>query len=296
MKIHTYASVDIGSNAIRLLINRIYEYENDKHIFNKTSLVRIPIRIGQDTFTTGIISAQTVDKISDAMKAVSLLMKLYDVQHSKVFATSAVRDSKNGKEVIKEVFKRTNIQIEIIDGETEANIILKTNLDKFKNSNLHYLFVDVGGGSTEISLLFNGEVLASKSFKVGTVRFLNGAMDENILENEIKPFVKKICKDKEVELIGSGGNINYIFKTSKYKDGIPLPYSKIKYYLNIFSSITYEERMEFYNMKPDRADVIIPALTIYNSIMKWSNAKKIHIPKIGAADGMIQYMYFLNNK
>lgn len=296
MKIHTYAAVDIGSNAIRLLINHIYEFENNKYTFNKTSLVRIPVRLGQDAFSTGIISNETIERLSDAMSATRLLMKLYHVEHSKTFATSALRDSKNAQEVIQKVKEKSGVVIELINGEKEAEIILNTHLNSFIEQDTYYLYVDVGGGSTEISLLRNQEVIASKSFKAGTVRFLSGKVNDEFLQKEIKPFVKEITKDKHVELIGSGGNINYIFKLSRYKEGTPLSYNKLKKYHKEISQLTYEQRIEEYNMKPDRADVIVPALTIFCSVMNWSKATKIHIPKIGAADGMIQYMFYNNLK
>lgn len=295
VKTHIYASVDIGSNAVRLLINYIYERFSKNPIFNKASLVRVPVRLGEDAFTTGIISEKNIQRLSDAVIAMDLIINLYNVEHKKIFATSALRESLNKKEVVEQVRKKSGVLIEIIDGETEAKIILKNHLNEFKKYDLNYLYVDVGGGSTEISLIHNGDIVNSLSFKAGTVRFLSNPNSIKVLETEIKPFIKKVIKDKPIELIGSGGNINFLFKYSRNRDGVPLSYNELCIYLKEFSQVSYKKRIEQFNMNPDRADVIIPALNIFVSIMRWSKAKRIHIPKIGTADGMIQYL-FQNNK
>lgn len=295
MNIYTYAAIDIGSNAVRLLINTIYETPQSV-TFNKTSLIRVPIRLGQDVFTQGKISKKTTNRLSDAMTAYKLLMDIYNVDCYRAFATSAMREAENASEVIKKIKEKSGVKIEVISGEEEAKVIFSSELKTYLDSDNYYLFVDVGGGSTEISLLNRGEVLNSQSFPIGTVRLLDAKVEESYIPKVIKPWVKKITQDKHVELIGSGGNINYIFKESGKKEGKFLSYQYIHQQYELLKSLTYEERIEKFNMKPDRADVIVPALLLYNSIMKYAHATRIHIPKIGAADGMINLMYKRNRK
>ncbi|MDR3271889.1 MAG: exopolyphosphatase [Flavobacteriaceae bacterium] len=290
MNILTYAAIDIGSNAVRLLIKTIYETSNGT-VFNKTSLVRSPIRLGDDVFTQSKISEKTIQRLGDAMKAYHLLMNIYNVDKYRAFATSAMREAENSDEMIRKVKKKSGIKIEVISGEEEAKIIFSSELNEFLHSENCYLYVDVGGGSTEISLLNKGKVLASRSFPIGTVRILDNKIDESDLKKIVKPWVNEITKGKRVELVGSGGNINYIFKMSRKEDGKYLSGSYLQRQYEIMKNMTYEERAETYNMKPDRADVIVPALEIYTSVMKWAHASRIYVPKIGAADGMITLMY-----
>lgn len=295
MNIHTYAAIDIGSNAIRLLINTIYETPQSV-TFNKTSLVRVPIRLGQDVFTVGKISKKTINRLADAMTAYKLLMKIYNVDRYRAFATSAMREAENSSEVIKKVKEKSGIKIEIISGKEEAKVIFSSELRNYLESDNYYLYVDVGGGSTEISLLNKGSVLYSQSFPIGTVRLLDGKVEESYIPKVIKPWVEKITQNKHIELIGSGGNINYIFKESGKKEGKFLSYHYIHQQYELLKNLTYEERIEKFNMKPDRADVVVPALLIYNSIMRYAHATRIHIPKIGVADGMINLMFKRNRK
>lgn len=295
MNIHTYAAIDIGSNAIRLLINTIYETPQSV-TFNKTSLVRVPIRLGQDVFTVGKISKKTINRLVDAMTAYKLLMKIYNVDRYRAFATSAMREAENSSEVIKKVKEKSGVKIEIISGKEEAKVIFSSELRNYLESDNYYLYVDVGGGSTEISLLNKGSVLYSQSFPIGTVRLLDGKVEESYIPKVIKPWVEKITQNKHIELIGSGGNINYIFKESGKKEGKFLSYHYIHQQYELLKNLTYEERIEKFNMKPDRADVVVPALLIYNSIMRYAHATRIHIPKIGVADGMINLMFKRNRK
>lgn len=290
MNISTYAAIDIGSNAVRLLINNIYE-TTDSVTFNKASLVRVPIRLGQDVFTDGKISEHSKERLAQAMQAYKLLMNVYNVQRYRAFATSAMRESKNATDVIDYVKNASGIEIEVISGEEEAEIIFSSELKNYIESNEFYLFIDVGGGSTEISLLNKGKVINSQSFPIGTVRLLDGKVNEEYLFETVKPWVKNITKDLSVEAVGSGGNINYIFKNSEKKEGKSLTVGYLLNQYKILKELTYNERIEKYNMKPDRADVIVPALLIYSSVMKFANAKQIFVPKIGAADGMINLMY-----
>ncbi len=290
MNIKVYAAIDIGSNAVRLLINNIYQTE-EKIVYNKSSLVRVPVRLGYDAFVEENISEENQKRLLEAMQAYKLLMNVHRVEKYKAFATSAMRESKNNKEVIQQILETTGIEIEIISGKKEAEVVFNTQLYDHVHPHKKYLYVDVGGGSTEITLFSNRKIIASKSFPIGTVRLLNNKVKKKFLKKEVKPWIKDHVEGIPVELIGSGGNINYTFKLEGNKIGKPLKYKQLKRRYKELKDLTYEQRMEDYNMKPDRADVIIPALKIYTSIMKYSDAKFIHVPKIGVSDGMIQYMY-----
>lgn len=290
MKIRKLAAIDIGSNAMRLLINYVYEEEGNVPIFNKTSIVRMPIRLGQDVFIDGEISEKNIERICDAMLSYFLMMKVYDVEIYKAYATSAMREAKNGKEVVKKIMKKSNINIEIIDGKTEAELLFNTELGDFIKDEKTYLYVDVGGGSTELTLLKEGKVYSSKSFEVGTVRLLEGKVGPTTF-NEMKHWIDENIGKEPVELIGSGGNINHVYKYSGVKLGLPLSSFYVKKHYQILQTLTAEERMQNYNMKPDRADVVAYALEIYNNVLKWSHAKKIHVPKIGLSDGIIRKVY-----
>ncbi|UAB82957.1 exopolyphosphatase [Zunongwangia sp. SCSIO 43204] len=289
-----YAAIDIGSNAIRLLVSTITEKEGMETNFRKTSLVRVPIRLGADVFLKQNISENNQDRMIDAMHAFSLLMKAHGVEKYKACATSAMREAKNGDAVTDVIKDKTGIEIEIIDGTHEAAIIAATDLHALIQDDHNYLYVDVGGGSTEYTLYSNGESIASRSFKVGTVRLLNDLV-ENKTWREMEAWVKENTKGYEdISLIGSGGNINNIFKTSGKKDGKPLSLAYLKKYDELLNSYTYEERITELDLKNDRADVIIPASRIYLNSMKWAKANQIYVPKIGLADGIIKSLYHSN--
>ncbi|MFC0521772.1 Ppx/GppA phosphatase family protein [Mesonia maritima] len=291
LKIRKYAAIDIGSNAVRLLISTITEPENKEPTFKKTSLVRVPIRLGADVFVNGEISPENMLRMEDTMRAFDLLMKSHKIERYKACATSAMRDASNGKLLAEKVKKDTGIEIEIIDGEHEAAIIAATDLHELIQDDKTYLYVDVGGGSTEVTLFSEGKTIASKSFKLGTVRLLNDIVDEKMwtdVEEWIKRETKKYTK---ISLIGSGGNINNIFKSSGKKIGKPLSFFYLSSYYQLLNSLTYEERISELNLNEDRADVIIPAAKIYLSAMKWSRARKVYVPKIGLADGIIKSLY-----
>lgn len=290
MKIRKLGAIDIGSNAIRLLINYVYEEEGRTPIFNKTSIVRMPIRLGHDVFIDGQICENNVERICDAMLSYALMMKVYDVEIYKAYATSAMREAKNGKEVIKKVTKKSGINIEIIDGKMEAELLFNTELGDFIKDSKTYLYVDVGGGSTELTLLKDNKVFTSKSFEVGTVRLLENKVTPTTF-NEMKEWIHVNIGDDEVELIGSGGNINHVYKYSGVKLGMPLSSTYVKKHHQILQTMTTEERMQNFNMKPDRADVVVYALEIYSNVLKWSHAKKIHVPKVGLSDGIIRKVY-----
>ncbi|NHM01637.1 Ppx/GppA phosphatase family protein [Flavobacterium difficile] len=290
--IKKYAAIDIGSNAMRLLITNIIEQKNKEVQFNKSALIRVPIRLGQDAFTVGEISEDNIDRMIDAMKAFKLLMKVYKVEKYMACATSAMREAYNGKEVIEIIKKKADIKIDIIDGKKEAAIIASSDLHQFIKTNENYLYVDVGGGSTEFSLFSNGKMVVSKSFKNGTVRLLNHMVNE-IVWQEIEKWIKTNTEGLDnIIMIGSGGNINKTFKLSGKMQDKPLTYKYLKTQFDYINSLTYEQRIAELGLNTDRADVIIPALTIYLSAMKWSGANHIYVPKIGLSDGIVKAMYF----
>ena len=292
LKIKKYAAIDIGSNAMRLLITYIVEQEGKESQFNKNSLVRVPIRLGQDSFTVGEISEENIDRMVDAMKAFGLLMKVHKVEKYRALATSAMREAYNGREVVEIIKEKAGIDIEIIDGKKEAIIIASTDLHHILQSDKTYLYVDVGGGSTEFSLFSNGKIVVSKSFKAGTVRFLNN-MVCNIVWEEMEKWIKTNTKDyDEILLIGSGGNINKLFKMSGKLQDKPMSYIYLNSQYAFLNSLTYEKRIAELGLNPDRSDVIIPATQIYLNAMKWSGARNIYVPKIGLSDGIVKAMYF----
>jgi exopolyphosphatase/guanosine-5'-triphosphate,3'-diphosphate pyrophosphatase len=292
IKIKKYAAIDIGSNAMRLLITNIVEEDGKETQFNKSSLVRVPIRLGQDAFTVGEISSENIERMVDAMKAFNLLMKVHKVERYMAFATSAMREAYNAKEVVALIKKKADIKIEIIDGKKEAAIIASTDLHHLLKTDETYLFVDVGGGSTEFTLFSNGRMVNSRSFKAGTVRLLN-EMVCDVVWDEIEKWIKINTADyEEVTLIGSGGNINKLFKMSGKVQEKPLSYIYMNAQYAYLSSLTYEQRIPQLGLNPDRADVIVPATRIYLNAMKWSGARQIFVPKIGLSDGIVKAMYY----
>lgn len=296
MNIKKYAAIDIGSNAMRILIANIIEETGKPTQFNKSHLIRVPIRLGQDAFTVGEISEENAQRMVKAMQAFKLLMEVYKVEKYAACATSAMREAYNGKELVEEIAEKTDIKIDIIDGKTEAAIIANSDLASYIKKDGHYLYVDVGGGSTEFTLFSNGKQVVSKSFKNGTVRLLNNMVTESVWV-EIEKWIKQITQGlDQVELIGSGGNINKISKMSGKSNEKPLTFSYLTQRLKYLSSLSYEERIYTLGLNTDRADVIIPALKIYVQAMRWSNAKSIYVPKIGLSDGIVKAMYFENAK
>ncbi|AWH86103.1 exopolyphosphatase [Flavobacterium album] len=287
-----YAAIDIGSNAMRLLVTNIVEQEGKETQFNKESLVRVPIRLGQDSFTVGEISEENTQRMIDAMKAYKLLMKVHKVERYMACATSAMREAYNAKDVVDIIEQEAGIRIEIIDGRKEAGIIAATDLHHFIKPDHTYLFVDVGGGSTEFSLFTEGKIVASKSFKNGTVRLLNNMVSELVWQ-EIEKWIKKIVEPYDnVILIGSGGNINKLFKMSGKQQEKPLSYFYVNSQYQFLNGLSYEQRISELSLNPDRADVIIYAARIYLNAMKWSGARNIYVPKIGLSDGIVKAMYY----
>ncbi len=286
-----YAAIDIGSNAVRLLISTVTEQEGRDPLFKKTSLVRVPIRLGADVFISNKISSENITRMVDTMQAFKLLMKSHKIEKYKACATSAMREAENGEEVAEKILEKTGVKVSIIDGNDEAAIIAATDLHALIQTDKSYLYVDVGGGSTEFTLYSKGETIASRSFKLGTVRLLEN-MVPDVVWNEVEEWIKKVTKNySKIDLIGSGGNINNIFKSSGKSTGKPLSFFYLSSYYQLLQSFTYEERITELNLNQDRADVIVPAAKIYLSAMKWTRARWIHVPKIGLSDGIVKSLY-----
>lgn len=291
MKIRKFAAIDVGSNAIRLLISNILEIENEDPIFRKNALIRVPVRLGADVFTLGKISPNNIIRMTDTMRAFKLLMRVHGVEKSMACATSAMREAVNGAEVVQLIAAKAGIDIRIIDGKTEAAIIANTDLRDLMDNSKNYLYVDVGGGSTEFTIFSEGKVLQSRSFQMGTVRLLSEMATDGEWE-EIKIWLQKYTRSfHKIDIIGSGGNINKLYKMSGAKIGKPLTYIFLNAEYNRLINMTYDQRIARLSMNPDRADVIIPAAKIFLLACKWSGATDIHVPKIGLADGLIKTMY-----
>lgn len=285
------AAIDIGSNAARLLISETSIYKDCSVDFTKVNLVRIPLRLGIDVFDKGFISEERKENLMKSMKAYKLLMDLYHVEAYKACATSAMRDATNAKEIIEEVLRETGIKINVISGQEEANIIYETHIAEKLSLNKSYLYIDVGGGSTEVTLFSQNQIVFKESFNIGTIRLLHNRVTDEQWD-QMKLFIKTHIKDYQpIEAIGSGGNINKIFSISKKKEGKPLSLDLLKDYYKEMSFSTLQERKHLYGFKDDRADVIVPALQIFISIMRWTNADEIYVPKIGLADGIIKMLY-----
>lgn len=290
--IRKFAAIDIGSNAIRLLINNVIEQEGRPTLFKKSELVRVPVRLGEDAFLRGVISDISLKRLIKTMQSFDLLMQVYGVEKYMACATSALRDAKNGREVIERIQQESNIKIEIIDGKREAAIIASTDLKDVIKTDRLYLYVDVGGGSTEFTIFDKGTPVLSRSFEIGTVRILNNLVADTVWDDIKMWMASHIAKDRLVEIIGSGGNINKLHKMSGRKIGQPLSYIWLNAQYHFLNSMDYEDRIAELGLNQDRADVIIPATKIFLNAAKWSKAKKIHVPKIGLADGMIKTLYY----
>ena len=285
------AAIDIGSNAARLLISETSVYTDGTVDYTKINFLRIPLRLGFDVFDKGVITNERKDKLIETMKVYKHLMSIYNVEGYKACATSAMRDASNGKEILEEIKKETGLDINVINGKEEANIIYETHIAENLALNKSYLYIDVGGGSTEVTLFSKNQTIFKESFNIGTIRLLHNKVTDEQWEH-MKWFIKTHVKDHQpIEAIGSGGNINKIFSISKRKEGKPLTTELLKDYHKELSLATVEERMHRYNFRTDRADVIVPALQIYISVMRWADAEEIYVPKIGLADGLIKMLY-----
>ena len=284
------AAIDIGSNAVRLLISEVVK--KDKELgFNKLCLLRIPVRLGFDVFEKGHIGGQKKKMLINTIKAFNNLMKVYEVEHYMACATSAMRDAENAKEIIKEIKSETTIEIEVITGELEAEIIYENHIAELLDKDKSYLYIDVGGGSTEITLYHKSNVVVQKSFNIGTVRILTKKVKDETWE-EMKETLKDLSKKYNNMIgIGSGGNINKLFSLNGNKNGKFISAESLKEVNKEMEPLTVEERMDKYTLKEDRAEVIVPALSIYNAICKWADIEEIYVPKIGLADGLIHHLY-----
>lgn len=290
-----YAAIDIGSNAVRLLIKEIKEEQGNAH-FSKVLMLRVPLRLGFDVFDIGKISEKKEKNMIRLMKAFRHLMKIYDVKHCRACATSAMRDAKNGMDIIKQIEKKTGVHIDIIDGQEEAKIIYNNHVEHMEDQKGNYLYVDVGGGSTEINLLSEGQLVCSRSYNIGTVRMLNNAVKDSEWER-LKNDLAELAKSyPQTNIIGSGGNINKLYRLAdkKNKKKMTMQVSVLQELHTRLKALSLEERMEQFGMKPDRADVIIPAGEIFLTIANIIGASYIHVPVIGLSDGIIDELYLQN--
>jgi exopolyphosphatase/guanosine-5'-triphosphate,3'-diphosphate pyrophosphatase len=285
------AAIDIGSNAARLLITEVIKNEKGSDAFNKLNLVRIPLRLGFDVFEYGFISKEKIGMVLQTMKAYKHLCNAYEVEHIKACATSAMRDAKNSSDIIRKVKMETSIEIEVISGDLEAGLVYENHVAENMDKDHSYLYIDVGGGSTELSFFSNGILTYKKSFNIGTIRLLKNMVTDSNWD-DMKDNIRAVTKgQKEVVAIGSGGNINKVFSMSKKKDGKPLSLELLRDYYKELGSVTLDERINRYNLRSDRADVLIPAIQIYINAMRWAGAEAIYVPKIGLADGLIRHLW-----
>jgi len=283
-------AIDIGSNAARLLICEVVKHGNETE-FNKLNLIRIPLRLGFDVFEKGYIGFRKKKMLLNTINAFSALMKVYEVDHYIACATSAMRDASNSKEIIKEIKVETGVKVEVISGDLEAEIIYENHIAELLDANKSYLYIDVGGGSTEVTLFHKSAVAFQKSFNIGTVRILTNKVEDAVWE-DLKQTLKEIGRTyPKIIAIGSGGNINKIYSMINSKNLKSIPIEVIREFHRVLEPMTVEERMHTYLLKRDRADVIVPALNIYAYTMKWANIDEIYVPKIGLADGLINHLY-----
>lgn len=289
-----YAAIDIGSNAVRLLIKKVNEDEEQaSKSLSKAMMLRVPLRLGFDVFSLGEVSETKALKLRRLIKAFRQLMKVYDVTEYRACATSAIRDAKNGKSVIRKILKDTGISIEVIDGQEEARIIYSNHLECLEDRTGNYIYVDVGGGSTEINLLADGTLVQSLSYNVGTVRMLSNAVKQEVWQQMKDDLSRLTAGLPNVNIIGTGGNINKLYRLALKKDKkrLRLPLASLQLLYDELKPLTPEQRMEKFSLKPDRADVIVPAAEIFLAIADIVKAGYIHVPVIGLADGIIDKLY-----
>lgn len=285
-----FAAIDIGSNAVRLLLSQVYD-DNGEEAFKKIELIRVPLRLGEDSFLNGKISPDKVEKLISTMKAFRHLMDVYDAIDYRACATSAMRDAANKNEIMQRVKKEANINLEVIDGKTEADIIYSNHIEQHLDTSNSYLYIDIGGGSTELTLFSKGKAVASQSFNIGTIRMLHNKIDKEYW-NAFKNWVKENTSPfKPLIAIGSGGNINKLSKMTGRKPDKYIATSKLKSIYEMLESYSYEERIQELSLNPDRADVIIPASKILLSVLKHAQIEKVIVPQIGLSDGIVHQLY-----
>lgn len=284
------SAIDIGSNAARLLISEVIQ-SSDQPIFRKLLFVRVPLRLGMDVFENGLISEEKSDKLSHTIQAFAHLQKVYQVSHRAAVATSAMRDALNGRAIVSKINEEAGVQIQILSGEEEAELLLKLYMDLFSNDADPKMMIDVGGGSTEVCIFQMNRLLYRYSFNIGTIRWLQNKVPEEAWE-EMKFQVKNNCRSLErLSVIGSGGNINKVLDISGKSKGSCVSISYLKHLKEDMEVMTIEQRMSRYDLKPDRAEVIVPGIRIYHKIMKWAGAEEIMIPKLGLSDAMVRRLY-----
>jgi exopolyphosphatase/guanosine-5'-triphosphate,3'-diphosphate pyrophosphatase len=285
------AAIDIGSNAARLLISEL-SFEKGKPEFNKVNLVRVPLRLGFDVFENRTISPEKTTMILNTIRAYKFLLDAYGVKHVKAAATSAMRDAMNSGEILEEVRNQTGIEISVISGAEEASLIYENHVAENMDREYAYLYIDVGGGSTELTFFAENKLVFKESFNIGTIRILKGQVPEELWDT-MKDYIKRETRghDNDLVAIGSGGNINKVFSLSKRKDGKPLTLELLKDYYKEIGSFSLADRIRIYKLREDRADVLVPALQIYINVMRWANTEEIYVPKIGLVDGLIQHLY-----
>jgi exopolyphosphatase/guanosine-5'-triphosphate,3'-diphosphate pyrophosphatase len=285
-----FAAIDIGSNAVRLLLANVYEGKGEAN-FKKADLVRVPLRLGDDAFVNKKISDEKIGKLVLAMKAFRQLIDFYEVIDYKACATSAMREASNSKEVIEIVKRETGITIEVIDGKVEAQIIYSNHVAEHLDSENNYLYIDVGGGSTELTIFSKGKIISSRSFNIGTIRLLNGLVSKDQW-NDMKDWVARKSNGLQpLVAIGSGGNINKIFKMSRKKQNRPMSFAKLKELHEFLDSYSLRDRIEVLGLNPDRADVIVPAAKVFLMVMKTAGIERLFVPQIGMSDGLIHLLY-----
>ncbi len=285
------AAIDIGSNAARLLISEVSIDSSGEPLFNKINLVRVPLRLGFDVFENGFISQSKRNMIIETMKSYAHLLKAYQIENVLACATSAMRDATNGVEVQQEIKQKTGIDVRIITGDEEASFIYENHVAEHLDKEHSYLYIDVGGGSTELTFFDQGKLMYKESFDIGTIRLLKNMVTDDSWDVMKEHLKKNTISKLPMVAIGSGGNINKIFTLSKLKEGKPLSLELLKDYYKELSSVTLDQRIKVYKLKEDRADVIVPALQIYINVMRWANIDQIYVPRIGLADGLIQHLY-----
>jgi exopolyphosphatase/guanosine-5'-triphosphate,3'-diphosphate pyrophosphatase len=285
-----FAAIDIGSNGVRLLLSRVIE-DGGEPYFKKETFVRMPLRLGDDAFSLGRLSEEKIERLIDTLVGFDHLVSAYPARACLAVATSAMREAQNGTEVVEAMHRRTGIEVEIIDGKREAEIIYANHIEARLDPETSYVYVDVGGGSTEVTIIHGQTPVASRSFKIGTVRMLQGGVAPKRW-SELKVWLKESTGGKKPFVgIGSGGNINKMFKLARIKEGKPLVYKRLREIRKYLSSFTFEQRVVSLGMRPDRADVIIPAAEIYLSVMKWARIKRMFVPQVGVSDGIIHILY-----
>ncbi len=291
MNIHKLAGIDIGSNSVRLLVSNVIETE-DQVVFKKSSLVRLPIRLGPDAFSEGRISEENTDRLLSGIAAYRKIMEVHGVEKYRACATSALREAKNGIQVVERIYKETGLNIELISGKEEARMIFSSEMiGDVAQEHETFLYIDVGGGSTELTLFHQGEIRNSRSFKIGTIRLLKDLVKKKRWE-EMKEWIQDKTKDyNKVLMVGSGGNINRTFKLAQKQKGEMMSLQGLKAIREAILKFDEETRMIEFDLNPDRTDVLPHALRIYTNAMKWAGSEKMIVPKKGLADGIVRFLY-----